>query len=255
MSPDELDPNIRITAESARLDMDLSRRALVTWCLISLPAFAFGQNAATIKGTQTPSPTDIIAMMSPSSTSDPRPSGSDNAMSGNNNNGLNSKGLVNYYFVFVALVLCVVALSVFLVYRRRTRAVRRLRMSREQALERDLGRGGDGRWANWNPERRRYWQGRWRSAELSREEGLNEHGEAPPAYVPKRTSGEGQHDGEGHDGGPAVPLQTLSREDASLKPPDYTETYAQEVASRTRQSTASAASASSSRTPENRTSP
>lgn len=61
---------------------------------------------------------------------------------------------------------------------------------------------------------------------MSREEGLNEHGEAPPPYVPKRSGEEARGTGEGGqaaDGGPAVPMQTLSREEAGLKPPDYEE--------------------------------
>jgi len=60
-----------------------------------------------------------------------------------------------------------------------------------------------------------YWHRRGRSQEdVGREEGLNELGEAPPAYAPKR-------DEELQQNGPAVPLQTLSREDAGLKPPGY----------------------------------
>jgi hypothetical protein len=49
------------------------------------------------------------------------------------------------------------------------------------------------------------------------EEGLNEHGEAPPPYIPKNAL-----DGAPDAAGPAIPLQTLRREDAGLaKPPDY----------------------------------
>ena len=89
--------------------------------------------------------------------------------------------------------------------------------------------------------RRRYWQGRWRSAEVSREEGLNEHGEAPPPYIPKPDE---EHGGDGrHDGEPAVPLQTLSREDAGLKPPDY-EQNVQEVGRNERNSSHSNGSSS-----------
>ena len=57
-----------------------------------------------------------------------------------------------------------------------------------------------------------------RSAEMSREDGLNEHGEAPPPYFPKQdNAGPG---GSGQDDVP-IPLRTLAREDAALKPPDY----------------------------------
>jgi len=69
---------------------------------------------------------------------------------------------------------------------------------------------------------RGYWHGRFRSQEDVRpEEGLNELGEAPPAYAPPPKAGYGQGDGAGDL--PAVPMQALSREDAGLKPPDYVE--------------------------------
>jgi hypothetical protein len=52
------------------------------------------------------------------------------------------------------------------------------------------------------------------------EEGLNEHGEAPPPYIPK-TQMEGLP-ADGQANGPAIPMQTLRREDVGLaKPPDY----------------------------------
>jgi hypothetical protein len=176
---------------------------------------------------------------------------SDSAPAGNHNNGVNSSGLVNYYFVFLALIVAVAGAVIFLIIRKRRRMVLRRRYSQNVALSRDLGgpRHGGG-WTNWNPERtrRRYWQGRWRSAETSREEGLNEHGEAPPPYVPKRRSQEAERQERGENE-PAVPLQTLSRDGAGLKPPDYSENYAEELGR------SSSASASSSRDVERRTSP
>ena len=185
-----------------------------------------------------------------------RPSASDNAPKGNHNDGLNSSGLVNYYFVFLAVILCVVGFLVFILMRRRNKRVRRMRFNREQGLQRGTAdsRGGGG-WSNWNPERTRgrYWRAGWRSAEGSREEGLNEHGEAPPPYIPKMQSAEEQQGGPGEADGPAIPLQALSREDAGLKPPDYTEAHTDAVDSHMRNSSASAASASSSRDPEHRT--
>ena len=193
-----------------------------------------------------------------SASSSAPPKSTDNAQKGNNNNGSNATGLVNYYFVFIALIFCVVALFVFLVMRRKHRAVVRQRMARERALSQDLGDALESRRWEFNRRQRWYRQGRWRSAEASREEGLNELGEAPPAYMPKRPSeevrrdanvgegeGEGQRDGEG----PAIPLQTLSRDDVGLKPPDYSETQVEE---HTPHGRSSVASASSSRTPETR---
>jgi hypothetical protein len=65
-----------------------------------------------------------------------------------------------------------------------------------------------------------------------REEGLNENGEAPPPYMPKdeeetgnagpQVNGQRTH-GENTPvpGEPAIPMQTLSRDHAGLKPPGY----------------------------------
>lgn len=130
-------------------------------------------------------------------------------------------GMASYYFVFLMLTLCVIGVVIFLNFRRR----------RKRRLQLLHGRGRDDAWNSdtAGARGRRYWQGRWGSAHASREEGLNEHGEAPPPYVPKRPSQEVRREGadgngsggQAADGGPAVPLQTLSREHAGLKPPDY----------------------------------
>lgn len=148
-----------------------------------------------------------------SSSDSPMPSAHDNA--NHDQSHTNTGDLVNYYFVFLALIIIVAGLAAFLIWRRRRKYGAILRAGRENALQRDL----DG----WDPvrARRRYWQGRWRSVDASREEGLNEHGEAPPPYVPKTSDNENGLGPREH--GPAVPLETLSREQAGLKPPDYTE--------------------------------
>lgn len=126
--------------------------------------------------------------------------------------------LVNYYFVFLALVVCFAGLAIFFFYKRKKKQGVFVTRSREGALQRDLN--------SWDPirARRRYWHGRWRSTDESREEGLNEFGEAPPPYVPKSNDGEGGQQSAAN--GPAVPMQALSREHAGLKPPDYAEAYA-----------------------------
>lgn len=79
--------------------------------------------------------------------------------------------------------------------------------------------------------RRRYWNGGLRrDPQASREEGLDENGEAPPPYMPKddRATDERENgqsvQGQGRPGEPAIPMQTLSREHAGLKPPDYEQT-------------------------------
>jgi len=166
------------------------------------------------------------------------PSASDNAADNSNNSGkIDSDGLVNYYFVFIALILCIAGLGAFFVWRRRRRAIAQFQNGRQDALAQDL--------TAWDPlrSRRRYWQGRRYSAEVSREEGLNENGEAPPPYMPK-TADEEARMGEDREDGPAVPMQTLAREDAGLKPPDYSEGQAQSAAGTAGRSSTDAGSSS-----------
>ena len=244
-------------------NMNRNLSTIGTWALLfALIPQVLAQNVATVdQGSESTTMSEALtsfaslSLLSGSSYPSATPTSNDNAPSGNNNHGFNSTGLVNYYFVFIALILCVVGAGVFTILRRRNRMAQRARLGQGQALQRDFGGSGGGGggsgWANWNPERARgrYWQGRWRSAEVSREEGLNEYGEAPPAYVPKRRSEEGQERRAGEGNGPAIPLQTLSREDAGLKPPDYSEASSHGIDSHARNSSASAASASSSRDP------
>ncbi|KAK0790302.1 hypothetical protein LTR91_009855 [Friedmanniomyces endolithicus] len=147
--------------------------------------------------------------------------------------GPGDHSLVNYYFVFLAIIIAVAALTSFLLYKRRRAAILAGSLNRQTALSRDLTtwHGGDGGDGYAGRSSRGYWHsGQVRSHEdAGPEEGLNELGEAPPAYVappPKEARCE-DGDTAGHErfggDGPAVPLQTLSREDAGLKPPDYVE--------------------------------
>ncbi|KAK5129578.1 hypothetical protein LTR08_003043 [Meristemomyces frigidus] len=182
---------------------------------LSLVPLALAQADLTSTATGMPTPTDSAP--GSSSTSD-------------TNNSMSSTSLVNYYFVFLAIILAVAALGIFLVYRKRKRARAYSRYSRENALTRDLNdwnAGGEA--ARGQP--RGYWQGVWgrateESAVQRREEGLNELGEAPPAYAPPKTREEVEREEAGL---PAVPLQTLSREGVGLKPPDYAEGGVSEV--------------------------
>lgn len=165
---------------------------------------------------------DSSPMSSPTSTNDDGlPAHTDEAHDGDQGKS-DTVSLVNYYFVFLALIVCFAGLAAFFMYKRKKKYGMIIRQSREGALQRDLN--------TWDPirARRRYWQGRWRSTDHSQEEGLNEFGEAPPPYVPKTSDGESGH--QNGVNGPAVPLQTLSREQAGLKPPDYTEAHVQSVA-------------------------
>lgn len=160
------------------------------------------------------------------STANSIPTYSDDAgsSSGNSGDGIGSSSpshLVNYYFVFLALIICIGGLSGYLVWRRRKRALAAMRHSREHALARDLS-GWDAGAGRREGRIRGYWPGRGNRAQEEEvaEEGLNELGEAPPAYMPRKSRESGRVV-DGSDEAPAIPLQTLSREEAGLKPPDY----------------------------------
>jgi len=181
-------------------------------------------------GPTVPTASDNAPQLTPLPTSTPSddPGASTTITSSSNNTSSdNTNGsLINYYFIFFALLICLVAAGLFYGWRKRRTALQRYHSHQHQALARDVNA--------WDPSqsRRRYWQGRWRSGEVSREEGLNEEGEAPPPYMPKQDERERSEDGNAaeveHDREeaqstqePAIPLQTLSREQAGLKPPDY----------------------------------
>ena len=152
------------------------------------------------------------ATTTPTSSATPPPASS---TQDNNNDNRDIGGLVNYYFVFLALFVIIAGMGAFFMYRRKKKAMMMYRHGQSDALQQDVN--------VWDPTRarRRYWQGsRWRSTDETerRDEGLNENGEAPPPYMPK---GRDEEQGEGV----AVPMQTLSREQAGLKPPGYEEHF------------------------------
>ncbi|KAJ9641060.1 hypothetical protein H2201_007995 [Coniosporium apollinis] len=139
--------------------------------------------------------------------------------------------LLNYYFIFVALFLCFIALAFFYFHRRSKLRKERFRNSVQNALAHDL----DG-WVY----TRRWVHGSWRPGDSGvsrREEGLNEHGEAPPPYAPAAETGNAAGLGgvdirEGHQTGYgggstatiAVPLQSFSGDGRALAdPPEYQE--------------------------------
>ncbi|KAI7229279.1 hypothetical protein KC330_g7528 [Hortaea werneckii] len=178
----------------------------------------------------TPSPT---TPMDAGKASDTAPG----ASAGADDDDSNSTSLVNYYFVFLALIVCIAGLAAFMVWRKRRRAAFHFHHGGQGVMVRDISQWypGPGRAGP-----RRYRQPRgWDSREdNSREEGLNEFGEAPPAYAPPKTREEEEQEIVNH-GGPAVPMQTLSREEAGLKPPDYTQATTQSVEESARLSWAS----------------
>lgn len=151
---------------------------------------------------------------------------------GNDDDSDDNRSIVNYYFVFFALLVCIAGLCAYFVWRRRRNALLIYNNQRQTPFPRDVREWDTVRY------RRRYWNTGFRSApQASREEGLNENGEAPPPYMPKdneETGNNGAHvgghngQGEGGPGGPAIPMQTLSREQAGLKPPDYEQSMRQD---------------------------
>lgn len=130
-----------------------------------------------------------------------------------------NESVFNYYFLFLAAFGFLVVIGLWWLHRRRRIRKEQTRRSGHNALARDL----DG-WVN----TRRWMHGAWRHNQATtfvrREEGLNEHGEAPPPYRPK---GEATVDaGITHDvtTSLAIPLRTLPRDEAERsRPPGYEE--------------------------------
>lgn len=158
----------------------------------------------------------------------PVPSSTGSAPSGNNSNGnsgnsssSNGTSVYGYYFLFLIILLCLLGLLCYFCYRRRQR---RTLQTRHSALQQHLRQGpfaesaaarGAGMPAPVMPRARQRGgaAGWWRGPPREREEGLNEQGEAPPAYVPKPRE-------EGQEAG--IPLETMARgDDVGAKPPDY----------------------------------
>ncbi|MCJ1450915.1 hypothetical protein MMC28_001249 [Mycoblastus sanguinarius] len=139
------------------------------------------------------------------------PSAIDNANYGSN--GSNSdKGVLNYYFLLLAVFIVIIALAYWSLARRRRNKIARLRYNQQTALARDL--------ETW-PGRRRG-VGRWRFAgmgghETRVEEGLDERGEAPPPYLAKPEPV--------HHGVPEIVGEEEGTELRHMegKPPDYQE--------------------------------
>lgn len=149
-----------------------------------------------------------------------------------------SESVFNYYFLILAVFGVFVAVSLWWVRRRRKRRKEMMRLSGQNALARDL----DG-WVN----TRRWIHGAWRhgqtAAFVRREEGLNEHGEAPPPYQPNNEATvprEGDGATQGPGSGLVIPLRALSRDgaDATL-PPEYEETAGRQGSTSTQPDTVS----------------
>jgi len=114
----------------------------------------------------------------------------------------------NYYFLFLAAMGLLVALFLWWLLRRRKLKKARMRRSGQTALARDLERwAGTRRFMHGN-------HGRDQAAQVRRQEGLNEDGEAPPPYQPKSEATTNVSVDGGHDLAPtlAIPLRALTRD-------------------------------------------
>lgn len=121
-----------------------------------------------------------------------------------------------YYWLILAIFGIAVALFLWYINRRRIKRKEQMRLSGQNALARDM----EG-WTN----TRRWYYGAWRPnqtrALVRGEEGLNEHGEAPPPYRPKGDVTVAHAPATSL----SIPLRTLSRDQGmAVRPPEYHET-------------------------------
>ncbi|KAK6001325.1 hypothetical protein QM012_002656 [Aureobasidium pullulans] len=156
--------------------------------------------------------------------------------------------LYHNYFVFVAVAIAIALVGGCFFYRRKKRVVHRANASRQIALSRDIEDQGlrANRGWGWGALSRDYSSGptphgqplgvrgpislsAWRRR--GEEEGLNDAGEAPPAYksAPDHNDTVLETTRPTNLTTPAIPRPTLGREHTGLKPPDYTETIVSPV--------------------------
>ncbi|CAD0090278.1 unnamed protein product [Aureobasidium mustum] len=157
------------------------------------------------------------------------------------NGGQSFGELYHNYFVFVAIAIAIALLVACAFYRRKKRIIHQANLSRQIALTRDIQDQGirANRGWGWGALSRDYASGptphgqplavRGATARRREEEGLNDAGEAPPAYK----AAPGYNDTVLETARPAsttnlatptFPRPALARENTGLKPPDYTET-------------------------------
>ncbi|KAI4746219.1 hypothetical protein E4T50_03444 [Aureobasidium sp. EXF-12298] len=155
------------------------------------------------------------------------------------------------YFAFIAVVIAVALVTSCVFYRRKKAKLRRANLSRQMALSRDVEDQGlrANRGWGWGALSRDYSSGPdpqgqplrgplgipspWRRRR--EEDGLNEAGEAPPAYKSAPDQNDTvlvtAHPTSPTDlTAPTLPRPTLGRENTGLKPPDYTEAVVSPIA-------------------------
>lgn len=155
---------------------------------------------------------------------------------------LSRDGMLNLYFLFIAIAVILLMIALFLIHRRKKRRKAMMRNYGQNALAQDInGPGQPQAHARWIPG------SRWGAASRT-EEGLNERGEAPPPYHHPPPPGAGggppyAPPPNGYyvpmpmpgapppaaaspgwppsDAGLAIPMRTLSRDTQGNKPPEY----------------------------------
>ena len=126
----------------------------------------------------------------------------------------------NYYFLFLVALGFLVTLLLYWVHRRRIKKRQQLQGTVTRALARDIEN-----WAATRHTRSATHIPHQASSHVRRQDGLDEHGEAPPPYQPKSDTSVTPSPVDGpHDAGTplAVPLRTLARDEVMRsQPPNY----------------------------------
>lgn len=228
----ELKSTLRLTSTSLLHSIFLLS-TLISTSLAQTPTSAITQTPTTFL-------TSIANATAAASSTAYRPQGSDNAPNtlqtpnsggsipsssspDSNSDDLDDQrsGLLNYYFVFLALFVLLLCLGIYFIHKRKRARKQAFRNSGQNALARDL----DG----WTGAGRRWMVGHRREESRNtrrEEEGFNEFGEAPPPYIHASKAPGAQESGvEGSQ--VQIPLRTLSTREferpATGKPPEYGE--------------------------------
>ena len=186
---------------------------------------------------QSASPTSDIPLglptAAPSAASPTLPAPTDNAnyaSSPTNNPGSSHTNVLNYYFLLLAVFIFVFLIGYWTLVHRRRKRLGLVRGRQQNALAADMerwpttrGDGTDGgSHAHNRPSGGGWWHRRGHSGPDVREEGLDERGEAPPAYVKEMEPVHLQPGGDGA-GEEGMELRNMDREEG--KPPDYQEQH------------------------------
>ncbi|KAH3940192.1 hypothetical protein HBI56_215340 [Parastagonospora nodorum] len=159
------------------------------------------------------SPPTTLTTTSPPTSTDPAPPELFPTDPSSHVQPVRDASVFNYYFLFLFIFAVIIAILLLWFHRRRQQRKQQLRQNGQHALARDL----EG-WAG----TRRFMHERQgiRPSAATREEGLNEAGEAPPPYDGKGTEtvsvGAASETGE-----VGVPLRALVRDERAQEPPGY----------------------------------